>query len=149
MTSHDQDSEVEEVSDEEEESQEETYIETLTREVASEKVKNGSAGYDNIDIKENTSIMAILLKYAINREIQNSSYPDSLKVIKIIPIYKGGNKNEAKSYRPICITSILAKTYDKILNNRLMNYLESNNLITQHQHAYRKNHSCNTALISM
>nr|KAG5704083.1 hypothetical protein BaRGS_017587 [Batillaria attramentaria] len=52
-------------------------------------------------------------------------------------------KDPAKktSYRPISLLSCLGKTLERMINKRLMWHLESNNLITKEQTAFRKNRS--------
>ena len=72
-----------------------------------------------------------------------------MKIIKIVPIYKSGRKDDISNYRPLCITSFFTKIYDNVINNRLIKYLEENKILSMNQHAYRKNHSCITSLISM
>ena len=68
--------------------------------------------------------------------------PDSWRKAIIIPILKP-NKDPAEvdSYRPIALTSILAKTMEKIIHARLNWFLEKQQLITPVQAGFRKFHS--------
>jgi hypothetical protein len=116
------------------------------------KIKSASSGFDNIrptHIKDNLSILLKPIAHAINLDIKYSKYPKTMKIIKIVPIYKSGRKDDISNYRPLCITSFFTKIYDNVINNRLMKYLEENKILSMNQHAYRKNHSCITSLISM
>jgi len=45
------------------------------------------------------------------------------------------------NYRPIALLNIFSKILEKIVCNRLVNYLESNDLISQFQFGFRKEHS--------
>jgi len=63
----------------------------------------------------------------------------------ITPIYKGGRK--AENYRPISLTSIVCKTLEHVIYSHIINYLESNGILTQSQHGFRKSRSCETQLI--
>ena len=58
----------------------------------------------------------------------------------IIPIPKPGkDKTEATNYRPIALTSCICKTMERMINDRLVWFLESNNLISGNQAGFRKN----------
>jgi len=39
------------------------------------------------------------LSHIINLSFSNGIFPEKLKIAKVVPIYKGGNKMEAKNYR--------------------------------------------------
>ena len=58
-------------------------------------------------------------------------FPTSWKEATIIPIPKPGkDNNDPSNYRPIALTSSLCKTLERMINNRLIWFLESNGLIT-------------------
>jgi len=76
-----------------------------------------------------------LLNEILNHEI----YPTTWKAATIIPIPKlGSNPLLIPSYRPISLTRVIGKTREKVLNKRLMWFLESNNLLPDHQYGFRK-----------
>ena len=65
-------------------------------------------------------------------------FPESWRLATIIPIPKPGKDHaEPTNYRPIALTSCLCKTLEKMINKRLVWYLESNNLITKLQSGVR------------
>jgi hypothetical protein len=41
-------------------------------------------------------------------------FPDSLKISKIIPIFKGGDVGYVKNDRPISLLSVVSKVFEKI-----------------------------------
>jgi hypothetical protein len=45
------------------------------------------------------------------------------------------------NYRPISLLCVFSKILEKIMCSRLVEYLESNNLISANQYGFRKNHS--------
>ena len=57
-------------------------------------------------------------------------YPDLLKVVKVIPIHKGGSTQDVNNYRPISLLSIFDKIIEKIMHNRLYTFLELHNIIS-------------------
>ena len=71
-----------------------------------------------------------------------------LKTQYIAPIYKKGDRTTPANYRPISLTSHIIKTFERVLRNRLVDHLESNNLINPNQHGFRKKRSCFTQLLS-
>ena len=57
-------------------------------------------------------------------------FPEDWHKAVIIPIPKPGkDKTEATNYRPIALTSCICKTMERVINDRLVWFLESNNLI--------------------
>ena len=65
--------------------------------------------------------------------------PSSWKEAIIIPIPKPGkNTSDPLSYRPIALTSTLCKLMERMVNIRLIWYLENHNLLGCHQSGFRK-----------
>jgi len=72
---------------------------------------------------------------------------DSLKVARVIPLHKKGDKTELNNYRPVSNLSVFSKVYEKCLLTRLERELPGTE--GDHQHAYRKFHSTETALLTI
>ena len=67
----------------------------------------------------------------------------------VTPIFKGGRKDrrDPTSYRPIALTSCVARVMEKTLNGRIFDYLEKkNSLIYEHQSGFQRNRSTVTQL---
>ena len=62
------------------------------------------------------------------------------------PIFKKGSKADINNYRPISVLPIINSIFERHISNCLVDYLESNNLLYNHQSGFRKLHSCQTAL---
>lgn len=83
-----------------------------------------------------------------NQSWKTGIYPLAWKEATIIPIPKKGKDPRKKtSYRPISLLSCLGKTLERMVNKRLMWHLETNNLITKEQTAFRKNRNTEDQLI--
>ena len=65
--------------------------------------------------------------------------PDSWKEAIVIPIPKPGkDSTNPANYRPIALTSCICKTMDRMVNDRLVWFLEKNKLIAAVQSGFRK-----------
>ena len=87
----------------------------------------------------------------VNDSLQNGVFPTYLKKSHIIPVPKSSkqNVNELSDFRPIINISIISKIMEKCVFSQIFNHLENHNLLIPNQSAYRKNHSCETALIKI
>ena len=62
------------------------------------------------------------LTYFFNLCMAASVFPDELKIGKIIPLYKSGNKSVMSNYRPISILPTISKIFEKLLHNAYTNF---------------------------
>ena len=66
-----------------------------------------------------------------------STYPDQWKLANVTPIFKKGDKQLIKIYRPISLLPICSKIFEKIIFKNLYSYLNTNNLLTTNQSGFR------------
>jgi Reverse transcriptase (RNA-dependent DNA polymerase) len=107
------------------------------------KIKS-TPGYDNITtkvIQVCVNELALPLTIIFNKIIKYGQYPESLKIAKVIPIFKSGTRTNPSNFRPISILSIIAKIFDKVFDDRIMKFMEHNNIISPNQFAFIKNSS--------
>ena len=70
---------------------------------------------------------------------QSGDFPSSWKEALVIPIPKPGkDSSDPNNYRPIALTSCLCKTLERMVNTRLVWFLERNNLIVDVQSGFRR-----------
>lgn len=103
-----------------------------------------STGEDEIPVKLLKLIapeVAGPLSYLINLTISSGTFPESLKTSYVKVVHKKGNKNELGNYRPISLLSNISKIFEKIIYNRLVNFLEKHSLLTDTQNGFRKKKS--------
>ncbi|XP_055376527.1 uncharacterized protein LOC129608816 [Condylostylus longicornis] len=72
-----------------------------------------------------------------------------LKISRVVPIFKSGNKDDLNNYRPICIATVLSKVMEKIVNGQLSSFLERLGLLSKRQHGFKKKSSTESALVDM
>ncbi|CAJ0964683.1 unnamed protein product [Ranitomeya imitator] len=76
------------------------------------------------------------------------SVPQDWRIANVVPIFKKGTKTELGNYRPVSLTSTVGKILEGILRDAILEYLKRNNLMTQYQHGFTRDRSCQTNLIS-
>ena len=69
------------------------------------------------------------------------TFPNQLKLAKIIPVYKSGSSVDIQTYRPIFPSFIFSKIFEWVILNRLVYFLEQNSLIDSTQFGVLHNHS--------
>ena len=77
-----------------------------------------------------------------NKCISEGVFPKSMKIAKVVPIFKDGEKNITSNYRPISILGNLSKIFEKVIHKRLMNYLEKFSILSENQYGFRKKKDC-------
>ena len=117
------------------------------------KSKNTSPGPDQIHYQFlkhlPTSCLSILLNI-LNSIWEDGHFPVEWMEATVIPIAKPGKDPVCENnYRPISLTSCLCKTMERIINDRLVYYLESNNLLDALQSGFRKSRSTTDHLIRL
>ena len=58
------------------------------------------------------------LTYLYNLSINTGVYPASLKLARVIPIYKKESKSNVSNYRPLSLLSIFDKIFEKMVGKR-------------------------------
>ena len=111
-----------------------------------------STGYDEISTESITILSAVIsptLSLIINKCILNGTVPNEMKVSKIKPLFKKGDVTLLNNYRPISLLPCVSKTFERVLFNQLYEYFDRNDLLTQHQYRFRKNHSTEFAAMEL
>ena len=85
----------------------------------------------------------------INMSFATGIYPDLLKIAKVIPVFKKGDRLLVSNYRPISLLSNINKIFEKLVYSRLYSFLEIHNCIYELQFGFRAKHSTQHALASL
>ena len=89
------------------------------------------------------------LSILFNISLNTGTFPDLLKPSKVTPVYKKGSKMIICNYRPISLLSNVNKLFEKVMFNRVYQFLETNKCIYNLQFGFRSKHSTNHALIEI
>lgn len=69
-------------------------------------------------------IISPILCVLINKSIFNGEFPDSLKIARIVPLHKAGDRNLFSNYRPISILSTISKVFERAIHQQLYRYFQ-------------------------
>ena len=113
--------------------------------------KETSPGLDKITFSMIKNLHSSLQSYILevyNRIYLSSLFPTLWKVAIILPIPKANKDNKIPlNYRPISLTSCLCKLLEKMVNLRLMWYLEKEDYLSPFQSGFRRNRSTIDSLV--
>ena len=86
--------------------------------------------------------------HIINTSLQSGRFPDLFKSALVKPKLKhvSDDRNINKNFRPITNLCFLSKVIEKCVLKQLLVHLEDNELFCNVQSAYRRFHSCETAI---
>ena len=62
--------------------------------------------------------------------LKSGIFPDDWKKGNIVPIFKKGDKQNLKSYRPVSLLPTCSKIFKRIIYDNMLKYLLDNNLIS-------------------
>ena len=78
------------------------------------------------------------LSHIFNLSFSCGVFPDHMKIAKINPIFKNGQKTEFTNYRPISMLSQFSKILEKLFNHlRLEQFLDANKILSDSQYGFR------------
>ena len=76
----------------------------------------------------------------------NTGYiPQEWKLANVVPVHKKDDKNKVTNYRPISLTSLVMKVFERILYDELLT--RTIDKIDTRQHGFLRNRSCNSNLL--
>ena len=61
------------------------------------------------------------------------TFPDAIKISKVIPVYKKGDESNLSIYKPIALLPSISKIFEKAILTQLTLYFEDNKIIHPHQ----------------
>ena len=107
---------------------------------------SGLLNINNNTLKSILKILAAQITQIFNVSIRTGSFPTSWKNALVIPIHKKGDLSSVSNYRPISLLPQPGKLLEKLVHNRLTDYIEHNELLSNKQHGFRKHKSTLDAL---
>ena len=109
-----------------------------------------ATGPDNVSTRLLKTVAAQIspsLTTFFQASLNQGRLPKQWKQANVVPIFKKGEKSCAANYRPVSLTSVCCKVLEHILSSSIMKHLKQHNILTDAQHGFRKERSCETQLI--
>ena len=109
---------------------------------------NKAQGPDGIHgkILKNCAVGLAFPLTCIFRTSYNSGYiPDEWKLANVVPIFKKGDKSNVENYRPISLTCLVMKVFERLIKEKLLHL--TSDLIDHRQHGFLEHKSCTTNMV--
>ena len=105
-------------------------------------LKDSTPGIDGIPysfVTKSSNSAKLFLLDIMNKVFVTGVVPESWKHQIVIPILKPGkNPSDPSSYRPIALSSVLAKIFEHLIKNRLEWILENRSILSESQFGFRR-----------
>ena len=111
---------------------------------------NKGANINTIPIfvyKKLIEYIADIIVDIFNCSVTSGIFPTTLKNSRVVPLFKSKNPKLVNNYRPISTLSVLSKIIEKIMKNRVVSYLEDNELICEKQYGFREGYNTSDAIL--
>ena len=104
-------------------------------------LKIPSPGWDGINskvIKDTLSLYIEQLVHILNLSISQDVFPSELKTARVIAIYHVDNNMIISNYRPASVLRVFSKIFDRIMYNRLFNFITKHTILNKYQNGFLK-----------
>lgn len=108
-----------------------------------------SSGCDGIPV----NIMIRAAKYIsipicciINQCFEEGLFPNQLKFAEVKPLFKKGDRENPGNYRPVSILNSFSKIFEKVANNQISSFFETNFIFSSNQYGFRPDLNTNKAI---
>ena len=115
-------------------------------------LKDSSSGWDEL----RPNVMKIIKKsiifpllYITNLSFQTGVFPRELKITNIVPIFKAGDEMVYTNYRPVSVLPVFSKILERLMYNRLIQYINENKLLYKYQFGFQKGKSTYMAVLTL
>ena len=109
---------------------------------------NKAPGPDKIHgkiLKNCAKNLAVPLALLFQTSYYTCSIPTEWKMANVVPVYKKGPKSSVQNYRPISLTSLVMKVYERVIASELLNLV--NKKLNPRQHGFLPLKSCESQLL--
>ena len=115
-------------------------------------LSDGAPGKDGVTaktLKIVSDVVVTPITHLANLSFLQGVFPQDLKIALICPIYKAKDPMIFSNYRPISLLSLFSKILERLMYNRLLEFLNKHNILNKYQFGFRNMHSTFMALITL
>ena len=116
----------------------------LLKEVNPNKA-NGPDGIHGQVLKHCARSLAHPLSVIFTLSYNSGCVPKDWRSANVVPVFKKGSKDDVTNYRPISLTCLVMKIFERILKDELLQL--TSDLLDERQHGFLKNKSCTTNMV--
>ena len=113
------------------------------------KIPNQQGGFEKYLPNCNSAMNDTPLRYKFSNSLAQEIFPKEMKIAKITPIYKSGDKENVVNYRLISILLCFSKMLERTMYNRLYLYLTESNLLYNKQFEFQKERFTDQAIVQI
>ena len=99
---------------------------------------NGPDGISNRILKICNNQLSEPLALVFNFALKTGKYPSEWKNANLIPIFKKGDRQLMKNYRPVSLLSQTSKIFERIIYNKIYDHCKINNILTEKNSGFKK-----------
>ena len=86
----------------------------------------------------------------VNSSLDLGAFCEDWKEVLVKPLIKKRSlRTQNSNYRPVSNLSFISKIIEKVTLKQFNQHCQENSLVPEYQSAYRKNHSCETSLVTL
>ena len=97
-------------------------------------------------LKEINETISPYLEILFHKCIISGVFPDCFKIAEVIPLFKGGEKEDKNCYRPISLLPTISKIFERVLATRLISFFTKFNVLSKDQFGFRAKFSTEYAI---
>ena len=91
--------------------------------------------------KDAFMVLGDQLVHLFNSSLSQQKFPMAWKLAKVVPLFKGGDREDVGNYRPVSLLPLPGKLLEKVVHNGISKFWDDNNFLSHNQGSFRKGFS--------